>query len=85
MSRAATLVRTVLGPSVWVKVMGHAAPIFPLDSPTLMALPAAFVVCVGVSLLDRSSRATMDRAGYAEQSRRMQWSGRALSESRQQV
>jgi cation/acetate symporter len=73
-----SVVLTVLGPSVWVKVLGHATPIFPLDPPTLVALPAAFVVCVGVSLLDRSSRATMDRAGYAEQSRRMQ-GGAALA------
>ena len=36
------------------------------------------VVCVSVSLLDRSSRATMDRAGYAEQSRRMR-GGAALA------
>ena len=67
-----SVVLTVLGPSVWVKVLGHATPIFPLDPPTLVALPAAFVVCVGVSLLDRSSRAATDRAGYVEQSRRMQ-------------
>ncbi len=65
---------TVLGPSVWVKVLGHPAPIFPLDPPTLVALPAAFAVCIGVSLLDRSSRAATDRAGYLEQSRRMRGS-----------
>ncbi len=67
-----SVVLTVLGPSVWVKVLGNPAPIFPLDPPTLVALPAAFIVCVGVSLLDRSSRAATDRAGYVEQSRRMQ-------------
>ena len=66
-----SVVLTVLGPSVWVKVLGNAAPIFPLDPPTLVALPAAFIVCVGVSLFDRSSRAATDRAGYVEQSRRM--------------
>ncbi|RYC33477.1 cation/acetate symporter ActP [Lichenibacterium minor] len=66
-----SVVLTVLGPSVWVKVLGHAAPVFPLDPPTLVALPAAVVVCVAVSLLDRSRRADIDRAGYAEQSRRM--------------
>ena len=67
-----SVVLTVLGPSVWVKVLGNATPLFPLDPPTLVALPAAFIVCVGVSLLDRSSRAATDRAGYVEQSRRMQ-------------
>ena len=73
-----SVVLTVLGPSVWVKVLGYATPVFPLDPPTLVALPAAFVVCVGVSLLDRSSRAATDRAGYLEQSRRMK-GGAALA------
>ena len=62
---------TILGPPVWVKVLGHAAPVFPLDPPTLVAMPLAFAVCSVVSVLDRSRRAAMDRAGYAEQSRRM--------------
>ena len=62
---------TVLGPAVWVKVLGHAQPIFPLDPPTLVALPLAGVVCVVVSLLDRSRRAEIDRAGYVEHDRRM--------------
>jgi cation/acetate symporter len=59
-SRAATL------------VLGYATPIFPLDPPTLVALPAAFIDCIAASVLDRSSRAATDRAGYVEQSRRMQ-------------
>ena len=62
---------TILGPAVWVKVLGHAEPIFPLDPPTLVALPLAVVVCVVVSLLDRSRRAAIDRAGYVEHERRM--------------
>ncbi len=62
---------TILGPPVWVRVLGHAMPVFPLDPPTLVAMPLAFAVCIGVSALDRSRRAVLDRAGYAEQSRRM--------------
>lgn len=62
---------TVLGPSVWVNVLGHAMPVFPLDPPTLVALPAAFLVCVAGSLLDRSRRGALDRAGFVEQSNRM--------------
>jgi len=68
---AASIGLTVLGPPVWVRVLGHAAPVFPLDPPTLVAMPLAFAVCIGVSVLDRSRRAAVDRAGYAEQSRRM--------------
>ncbi|MCK8786414.1 DUF485 domain-containing protein [Roseomonas sp. NAR14] len=70
-----SIVLTVLGPAIWVKVLGHAEPIFPLDPPTLVALPAAFIVCIGVSLLDRSRRAAIDRAGFVEQSRRMRGGG----------
>jgi Na+(H+)/acetate symporter ActP len=66
-----SIVLTVLGPSVWVKVLGYAAPIVPMDPPTLVTMPLAFVVCIGVSLLDRSRRAAIDRAGYAEQAWRM--------------
>lgn len=66
-----SLVFTILGPSVWVKVLGHAAPIFPLDPPTLVTMPLAFAVCIGVSLLDHGPRAVRDRAGFEEQRNRM--------------
>ena len=67
----ASIVLTVLGPAVWVKTLGYPASVFPLDPPTLVAMPLAFVVAIGVSLLDRSRRAAVDRAGFAEQQRRM--------------
>jgi hypothetical protein len=54
-----------------VKVLGNPAPLFAMDPPTLVTMSAAFIVCIGVSLLDRSARAAQDRAGYAGQSRRM--------------
>ena len=73
----ASIVLTGLGPAVWVKTLGNAAPIFPLDPPTLVAMPLAFAVAIGVSLLDRSRRAAIDRAGFAEQQIRM--SGRATA------
>ncbi|WP_207802904.1 sodium:solute symporter family transporter [Roseicella frigidaeris] len=68
---ASAILLTVIGPSVWVKVLGHAAPLFPLDPPTLVTMPLAFLTCVAVSLLDRSRRAAQDRAGFAAQSQRM--------------
>ena len=66
------LALTVLGPPVWVKVLGHATPIFPLDPPTLVTLPLAFVTCIAVSMLDRSRQGQADRASYARQRERMQ-------------
>ncbi|MGY2047738.1 sodium:solute symporter family transporter [Methylobacterium sp. JK268] len=62
------LVLTVIGPPIWVKVLGNAAPLFPLDPPTLITLPLTFATCVIVSLLDRSPRGIADRASYAAQS-----------------
>ena len=50
-----SVVLIVLGPAVWVKVLHHAAPIFPSDYPGLLVMPAAFVVTVAVSLATRSS------------------------------
>jgi cation/acetate symporter len=42
---------TIVGPAVWVKVLGHAAPLFPYDPPAIVTVPLAFVVAIGVSLL----------------------------------
>ena len=59
-----SIVLTVLGPAVWVKVLGHAVPAFALDPPTLLVMPVAFVTAVGVSLLDRSRQAAQDRSAF---------------------
>lgn len=45
-----SLVLTVLGPAIWVKVLGNASPVFPLDPPALVTVPLAFLVCIAVSL-----------------------------------
>lgn len=47
----------VLGPSVWVQVLGNAAPIIPLSQPAIISAPAAFLVMVAVSLATRKSPA----------------------------
>lgn len=49
-----SVVLTVIGPSVWVKVLGFSAPLFTIDPPAIITVPLAFVVCVALSLLDRS-------------------------------
>ncbi|MGH6962096.1 MAG: sodium:solute symporter family transporter, partial [Dongiaceae bacterium] len=48
---------TVLGPAVWVKVLGHAEPIFPYDAPGLFSMAVAFAGCWLFSVLDRSHQA----------------------------
>ena len=62
-----TVALTVLGPAVWVAVLGHAAPVVGLDPPTLVTLPLALVTSWLVSTMDRSARGTRDRRGYVGQ------------------
>lgn len=57
----------VLSPTVWVGVLGHAQAIFPYDNPALFSMPLAFAVSCIVSLMDRSERAALDRAGFEQQ------------------
>jgi cation/acetate symporter len=64
------LVMTVLSKSVWVDVLGHAEALFPYASPAIFSMPAAFVSIWIISLLDRSPRARIDRAGYEAQEMR---------------
>ncbi len=61
------LVLTILSPAVWVTVLGNAEAIFPYSSPAVFSVPLAFATIWIVSLLDRSPRAAVDRAGFDEQ------------------
>jgi cation/acetate symporter len=61
---------TVISPSVWEATLGHpvGTAFFPYSSPTLFSMPLAFATIFIVSLLDRSKRAEIDRAGFLDQS-----------------
>jgi cation/acetate symporter len=61
------LVLTILSKSIWVDVLHNAAPIFEYMSPTIFSMPAAFLTIWLVSVLDKSPRAEVDRAGYLHQ------------------
>ena len=50
-----SVVLIVLGPAVWVKVLHHAAPIFPSDYPGLLVMPVAFLVTIVVSMATKGS------------------------------
>jgi cation/acetate symporter len=60
-----SIVLIVLGPQVWVSVLGNGEPIFPYDYPALFTMPASVLVMVIVSLRDRSDRGAVDRENYA--------------------
>ena len=57
----------ITGPTVWVKVLGNAAPIQPFDNVAIFSMPVAFIGIWLFSLLDGSARAAEDKAGYEAQ------------------
>ena len=61
------IVFVAMSPTVWVGVFGYEHAIFPYDNPALFSMPLAFIVSCLVSLMDRSERAAIDRAGFEQQ------------------
>ena len=57
----------VLGPMVWVEVLGHSEPLFPWRYPALFALAASFAGSIFFSLTDGSARAHAERAAFDAQ------------------
>ena len=58
----------ILGPQVWVDVMGMEKPVFPYAYPTIVSAPLALVTMWLLSVTDKSHRAHEERAAFAEQS-----------------
>lgn len=54
----------VLGPAVWVEILGNPEPIFPYAYPGIFSMAAAFITIWLVSTLDRSGRAARDRENF---------------------
>lgn len=61
------LILTAVSPAVWEKVLGLTNAPFPYTSPAIFSMPLAFLTIWSISKLDRSPRASLDRAGYLEQ------------------
>lgn len=57
----------VLSKSVWVTVLGNAAPVFPYEQPAIFSMPLAFFTAWLVSTLDRSPRAAKEKEAFADQ------------------
>jgi cation/acetate symporter len=47
------LTLTIMGPTVWTKVLGLGPALFPYDSPAIFTVPATFLVCVIASIAVR--------------------------------
>ncbi len=54
----------LLGPAVWVGVLGNARPIFPEAYPALYSMLAAVLTMIFVSRLDGSAQGARDRASF---------------------
>ena len=63
------VVLTIIGPTVWVKILGNNSAIFSIDPLTILTMPLAFAVCWLVSVMDRSPRAARDRGNFENQLR----------------
>lgn len=61
-----SVVLIVIGPQVWVSVLGNEQALFPYNYPALFTLPAALLTTWLVSVSDRSARAGIDRGNYEE-------------------
>ena len=57
----------ILGPQVWVDVIGMEKPVFPYVYPTIVSAPLAFLTAWLLSRTDHSVRADGERAEFAEQ------------------
>ena len=57
----------ILGPQVWVDVIGMEKPVFPYVYPTIVSAPLAFVMAWILSRTDKSARADGERAAFDEQ------------------
>ncbi|WP_241521185.1 sodium:solute symporter family transporter [Kineobactrum sediminis] len=54
----------VVGPQVWVSVLGFEQALFPYDYPALFTLPLAVITMAAVSYLDASPRGVVDRQNF---------------------
>ena len=61
------VVLVILGPIVWVDLLGHAEAIFPYKYPALFSVSVAFVGIWLFSLLDSSPQAQEEREAFNEQ------------------
>ncbi len=57
----------LLGPTIWVDILGHAEAIFPYKHPALFSMSAAFISIIVISLLDGSESANKEASSFTYQ------------------
>jgi len=66
------LLLILLGPNVWVKVLGFEKAIFPYTFPTLFSMGISFLFCWYFSVTDKSARAQQEKDAFPAQLLRSQ-------------
>lgn len=61
------IVLMILGPTIWVQVLGHDTPIYPYDYPALFSMAVAFIGIWLFSITDKSASAERERALFDAQ------------------
>ncbi len=69
---ATALVLVILGPTVWVDTLKHAAPIVNIKYPAIYSVTIAFIAIWFFSITDKSDRAKQDIEGFEAQNIRCQ-------------
>ncbi|REC94677.1 cation acetate symporter [Kushneria indalinina] len=61
MGLATAIVLMILGPTIWVQVLGNDSPIYPYDYPALFSMAVAFIGIWLFSVTDKSASAARER------------------------
>ncbi len=64
---ATAVALTVLGPTVWVQILGNATPVYPYEYPALFSMLVAFAGIWFFSVTDKSQEAGEERARFFPQ------------------
>ncbi len=69
---ATAVILVILGPIVWVQILGNAEAVFPYKYPALFSVTVAFIAIYVVSITDTSEDAKRERAAFEAQNIRSQ-------------
>ena len=61
------VVLMILGPTIWVQILGHEKPIYPFEYPALFSMAVAFIGIWFFSITDKSAAADEERARFFPQ------------------
>lgn len=61
------IILMILGPTIWVKILGHATPIYPYEYPALFSMLVAFIGIWFFSITDNSEEGKQERERFYAQ------------------